>query len=180
MTTLTQQLPLLSRFRPSATTNIDPFIRAATVIVGGAMTAVCLFAIGRALLGFAPELPHLRNVAVTLHVITVLPCVPLGMWLLLNRKGTPMHKQLGKLWVLLMVITATTTLFIRDGMEMSWIHIFVPLTYRAVWALVSSARKGDMRKHKNEIYGLFFGSLMIPGVWAFLGDYRLMGVMLYG
>ena len=160
--------------------DIGPFTRTMTAVIGGAMTAICLFAIGRALFGFAPNLPHLKNVAVTLHVVTVLPCVPLGMYLLLAKKGTPRHKQLGKLWVALMVITATSTLFIRPNMEMSWIHIFVPVTYRAAWSIVASARRHDMKKHKSEILGLFFGALMIPGVWAFLGEYRLMGVMLYG
>ena len=144
------------------------------------MSAVCLFAISKALVGFAPELPHLKNIAVVFHVTTVLPCVPLGAYLLLAPKGTPRHKQLGKLWVALMLITATSTLFIHDGMRLSWIHIFVPITYRAAWAIVSSARKGDINTHRKEIVGLFLGALMIPGVVAFALPGRLMNVILFG
>ena len=103
-----------------------------------------------------------------------------GAYLLLAPKGTPIHKQLGKLWVALMVITATSTLFIHDGMQLTWIHIFVPITYRAAWAIVSSARKGDITTHRKEIVGLFLGALLIPGVVAFALPGRLMNVMLFG
>ncbi|MBY6127668.1 hypothetical protein KUW15_02950 [Qipengyuania aquimaris] len=167
-------------FRRSGPMDITPITRALVIGVGGAMTAVCIFAIARALLGFTPDLPHLSNVAVAFHVTTVLPCVPLGVYLLLARKGTPRHKQLGKLWIVLMVITATSTLFIHDGMRLSWIHIFVPITYRAAWLIVSSARKGDLVTHRKEIIGLFFGALMIPGIAAIALPGRLMNVMLFG
>ena len=137
-------------------------------------------ATARALLGQTPDLPHLQNIAVAVHVTTVLPCVPLGLYLLLAPKGTALHRQLGKLWVALMVVTATATLFIYNGTHFSWIHIFVPVTYRAAWLIVAKARRGDIRGHRNEIVGLFLGALMIPGVWAFLGEGRLMNVMLLG
>jgi len=114
------------------------------------------------------------------HVSTVIPCVPLGLYLLIAPKGTRMHKQLGKLWVALMVITATSTLFIHGGLHFSWIHIFVPFTYRASWLVVRKARAGDIAGHKKEIVSLFLGALMIPGIAAFLIPGRLMNVMLLG
>lgn len=166
--------------RPAGALDLAPLTRALVIIAGGGMTALCLYAVGRALLGLSPDLPHLANVAVVFHVATVLPCVPLGLYLLLATKGTRMHKQLGKLWVALMVVTATSTLFIRDGMELSWIHIFVPVTYRAAWLIVRKARQGNIKGHRNEIVGLYLGALMIPGVWAFLDKYRLMSVMAFG
>lgn len=166
--------------RPAGALDLNPLVRAMVIVSGTVMTALSLYAIGRAVLGYTPELSHLRNVAVAVHVTTVLPCVPLGLFLLLAPKGTPMHKQLGKLWVVLMVITATATLFIYNGTQFSWIHIFVPVTYRAAWLIVSKARKGDIKGHRNEIVGLFLGALMIPGVWAFIGEGRLMNTMLLG
>lgn len=166
--------------RRSGPMDLTPLTRSLVIVVGGAMSALCLFAIGRALLGMTPDLPHLKNIAVAFHVTTVLPCLPLGIYLLLAKKGTARHKQLGKLWIVLMVITATSTLFIHEGMRLSWIHIFVPLTYRASWLIVSSARKGDLARHRKEILGLFFGALMIPGIAAFLLPGRLMNVMTIG
>ena len=166
--------------RPAGPLDLNPLTRGIVILAGTAMTAICLFALARAALGLTPELLHLRNAAIVIHVGTVLPCVPLGLYLLLAPKGTPLHKQLGKLWVALMVVTATATLFIHDGMQFSWIHIFVPLTYRASWLIVAKARKGDIKGHRNEIVGLFLGALMIPGIWAFLGEGRLMNTMLLG
>lgn len=166
--------------RPAGAMNLGPVTRALVLVSGTTMTAVCVLAVMRAMLGLAPDLPHLGNAAVMLHVSTVIPCVPLGLYLLLAPKGTPMHKQLGKLWIALMVITATSTLFIHDGMALTWIHIFVPLTYRAAWLTVRKARRGDIRGHRAEIVSLFLTALMIPGIFAIILPGRLMNVMLFG
>ena len=171
----------LKRFNePSGLMQLGALTRALVLFSGVMMTSLCVIAIARAMFGMAGDLPHLGNAAVIFHVVTVIPCVPLGLYLLIARKGTVMHKSLGKLWVALMVITATSTLFIREGMELSWIHIFVPITYRASWIIVTSARKGDIKRHKSEIVSLFLGALMIPGLVAILLPGRLMNVMLFG
>lgn len=171
----------LERFnRPAGVMNMGPVTRTLVLVSGTAMSAVCFLALLRAVLGFAPDLPHLGNIAVMLHVTTVIPCVPLGLYLLLAPKGTPLHRQLGKLWIALMVITATSTLFIHEGMALSWIHVFVPVTYRAAWLTVRKAQRGDIRGHKAEIVSLFLTALMIPGVFAFILPGRLMNMMLLG
>ena len=183
MTTATFPNPLASfrRFnQPAGAMDLGPVTRAIVIIAGTAMSAVSVLAILRALFGFAPDLPHLGNAAVMFHVATVIPCVPLGLYLLAAPKGTRMHKQLGKLWIALMVVTATSTLFIHEGMALSWIHLFVPLTYRAAWLSVRKARRGDIKGHKAEIVSLFLTALMIPGIFAFALPGRLMNVMLLG
>lgn len=166
--------------RPAGALDLTPLTKGLILVSGTLMSAVCVIAVIKAVLGLTPDLPHLTNIAVMFHVSTVIPCVPLGLYLLLAPKGTPMHKQLGKLWVALMVVTATSTLFIHDGMALSWIHIFVPFTYRASWKLISTARAGDIKAHRNEIVSLFLGALMIPGIFAFILEGRLMNVMLFG
>lgn len=182
MTTLKIANPLDTFKRinqPKGVMQLGLITRATVLFAGTVMTGVCALAIMRALLGFAPDLPHLGNAAVAFHVATVIPCVPLGLYLLVARKGDAAHKALGKLWVALMVVTATSTLFIHEGMALSWIHIFVPITYRAAWIIITSARKGDIKRHKSEIVSLFLGALMIPGVFAFILPGRLMNVMLF-
>lgn len=166
--------------RPAGALDLGPLTRGLVIVSGTLMTLICAFAIGRAALGLSGELPHLRHFVIMFHVSTVIPCVPLGLYLLLAPKGTPMHKQLGKLWVALMVVTALSTLFIRPGMELNWIHIFVPITLRAAYLIVAKARRGDMKGHRNEIVSLYLGALMIPGVWAFIIEGRLMNAMLLG
>jgi uncharacterized membrane protein len=165
--------------RRSGPMDLTPLMRTLVLVIGGGMSAICLIAIGRGLLGMTPELPHLRNAALVFHIATVVPCVPLGAYLLLAPKGTQTHKQLGKIWVLLMVTTATSSLFLYEGMKLTWIHIFVPVTYRAAWLIVSTARKGDIARHRKEILGLYFGALMIPGIAAFVIPNRLMNALLF-
>lgn len=182
MTTLT-----LNPFKTSARNHgasspldLNPLIKWLVISAGTLMTALCAAAIIKAMLGLSGELPHLRSFIIVFHVVTVLPCVPLGLYLLITRKGTSLHKQLGKLWVALMVITALSTLFIRPGMEMTWIHIFVPITLRASYLIITKARKGDIKGHRNEIVSLYLGALMLPGIAAFVIPGRLMNVMLFG
>ena len=45
------------------------------------------------------------------HLITVIPCVFLGAYGLFGRKGTSIHRTLGKVYMVLMLITAIITLF---------------------------------------------------------------------
>lgn len=166
--------------RPAGALDLNPLIRGLVILSGTFMTTLCIIALGRYGLGYSGEIPHLQNLVVVFHVATVLPCLPLGLYLLLAPKGTPMHKQLGKLWVMLMVVTALSTVFIRPNMELSWIHIFVPITLRAAYLIIAKARRGDIKGHRNEIVSLYLGALMIPGVWAFVIEGRLMNAMLFG
>ena len=159
--------------------DLGPITRAIIAVVGSAMSVLCLYAVARGVLGLTPELPHLRHFAVVLHVGTVLPAIPLGLYVMLTRKGTKRHKQLGKLWVALMLATATSAIFIQTGGSFSWIHIFVPLTFWNAWKIVSTARRGDIRAHKRELVGMYLFALMIPGIAAMAIPGRLMNVLLF-
>lgn len=157
-----------------------PVLRGVILIAGLSMTALAAFATLRGITGIAPMHPNIRHLAVALHVTTVLPAIPLGAYLLLARKGTDLHKLLGRVWIGLMVTTALIALFIRPGGSFSWIHLFVPLVLYTSWKVVSSARSGDMPTHRKEIVGLYLGALMIPGIFAFLVPGRLMNVWTFG
>ncbi len=158
--------------------DIGPITRIAVMLVGGVLSVLSLIAIARGLLGFAPDHPNIRELAILIHVSTVLPAIPLGAYLLLAPKGGKRHKQLGKLWLALMVATASAAIFIKTSGSFSFIHIFIPLTYIASYKVISSARRGDMKTHKKEILGLYLGALMIPGAVAFALPGRLMNVWL--
>jgi len=144
-----------------------------------AMTAICFFAITRWLTGFAPDHYSTGNIPIIIHVATVIPAVPLGGYLLLAPKGTPLHKMLGKIWICLMLITAVSITFVRGGTDFSWIHIFVPITLHGAWQAVTSARAGNIAAHKKHLVGMYLGALMIPGLFSFMPT-RLMGAWLFG
>ena len=159
---------------------IGPIARAMVSVAGFTMTFFCVLAIGRGLLGFVPNLHHFDKLPVLIHVATVLPCIPLGLYILLARKGTPRHRMLGKIWLLLMLITATSAIFIQSTGGFSPIHIFIPITFHAAWKTIATARKGDIAGHKKHLVLTYLTALMIPGIAAFAIPGRLMNVLLLG
>ncbi len=181
MTALANPDAALRPLRPASGFDLGPLGRAATGLVGVGFTSACLLAAIRFAAGIAPSHPNSVNLAVIVHVATVLPAVPLGAWLMLSRKGTPRHKQLGKLWLALMVLTALSALFIRqvNGGQFSPIHLFVPLTLHGAWKAIATARRGDIAAHKKGLVGMYLGALTIPGLFAFMPG-RLMGTWLLG
>lgn len=181
MTAITAAQPFASRTARPTGFDLAPATRALIGMVGAGLTALSAVALVRLGAGYAPAHSGLKDLAVLVHVTSVVPAVPLGAWMMLARKGTPRHKSLGKVWVLLMVLTALSALFIRtaNGGEFSFIHLFVPLTLHGAWKTISTARRGDIAAHKRALVQMYLGALVIPGLFAFLPD-RMMGMGLFG
>lgn len=177
-------LPFAASPRRSGTAHdLAPRLRWIVAFIAAAMSTAAIVALFRGLSGMAPYHPNVRELAIVIHVASVLPAIPLGGWLLLSRKGGPMHKSLGRVWVGLMVTTALAAIFIGQGgaaLHISPIQIFVPLTLIASWKLVAAARLGDMTTHRREVLVLFLGALTIPGLVAFLMPGRMMATWLWG
>ena len=178
MTTLSLPFTTSSDARPGF--DIGPGARTLVSIACFTMCFFVVIALGRAAFGLVDNLHHYAKLPVIIHVATVLPAVPLGGFLLLARKGTKMHKQLGKLWLVLMLVTATSAIFIQSSGGFSFIHIFVPITFHAAWKTIATARKGDIAGHKKHLTITYLTALMIPGIVAFALPGRLMNMMLLG
>ncbi|WP_298765204.1 DUF2306 domain-containing protein [uncultured Polaribacter sp.] len=107
------------------------------------------------------------------HLITVLPCVLIGALLLLIKKGTKLHKNMGKLYMILMLITAFITLFMKAQVgpkflnHFGWIHLFSVLTFYSIPTAFFAARKGDIKTHKRKMILLYFGAIVIAGAFTF-------------
>jgi uncharacterized membrane protein len=127
----------------------------------------------------SPPLP------VLLHLATVLPAIPLGIYILLRRKGDRLHKMLGRIWMGLMLFTGIDTLFIHSinhsgqFFGLSPIHIFSFLTLWSVPFSVINAMRGNIEAHRRSVAGLFIGGLVIAGVTAFLPG-RFMWLWVFG
>ncbi len=144
--------------------------RIALAAGGGALLALALFAIGRSAMGLAPPTPWARDAALLIHLATVIPAIPLGLYVFVSRKGGARHKLLGKIWLGLMGATAIATLFIRniESGGFSWIHLFSVLTLIAIPKAILTARRGQIAKHKSHLLGLFVGALLVAGAASFL------------
>lgn len=103
------------------------------------------------------------------HLFTVLPCVPIGAYLLIAKKGGPFHRKLGMVYMALMMITASISLFMPALVgpqflgHFGWIHLFSILTFWTVPTALISAKKRRITSHKRKMLLLYFGALVIAG-----------------
>ncbi len=120
--------------------------------------------------------------AIIAHTAFAFLALGLGIAMLMRKKGTPSHKVIGRIFVLAMALAAITSLFIKglNGDNYSFIHLFVPLTFYAIWELFYYVRKGNIKKHEKAVKGLFFGALLIPGLLSFLPGRLMWNVFLGG
>lgn len=121
--------------------------------------------------------------AIQLHAATAIAAVVLGAGILWRRKGTALHRALGRLWVALMVVTATAALFINEiGMigPFSPIHLFSLFTYVSLFnGLKAVLVDRDIRRHRAEMQGLYLGALVLAGAFTLLPG-RRMHMVLFG
>lgn len=107
------------------------------------------------------------------HLATVIPCFVIGTILLLIKKGTPIHKNFGRVYMILMMITAIITLFmpaqvgLRILNHFGWIHTFSFLTIYTVPTAYSAIKKGNVKVHKRKMIILYFGAILIAGGFTF-------------
>lgn len=120
-------------------------------------------------------------IAVQFHVATVLPAAVLGAMLLARRKGTPAHRLLGKIWLVLMVMTSFSTFFIHD---LKTVGNFSPIHLLSIYVIVGSipairaARRGDIRAHRAQVAGMYFGGIVVAGLFT-LVPHRVMGAIIF-
>jgi len=107
------------------------------------------------------------------HLATVLPCFLIGTYLLLTKKGTKTHKILGRIYMVLMMITAIVTLFMPAHVgprilgHFGWIHTFSFLTIYTVPTAYWAIKKGDVKSHKRKMIILYFGAIILAGGFTF-------------
>ncbi|GAC1040516.1 DUF2306 domain-containing protein [Rhizobium sp. No.120] len=109
--------------------------------------------------------------AIQIHVVAVVPAALLGAYLLARPKGTPRHRQLGKIWLVLMVVTALSSFFIHQinmFYGLSPIHLLSVLVLFGCWGAIANARKHNIDAHKRIVRGLYFGGIVGAGAFTFL------------
>ncbi|MGR4843582.1 DUF2306 domain-containing protein [Rhizobium laguerreae] len=119
--------------------------------------------------------------AVQIHVAAVTPAALLGAYILLRPKGTPLHRLLGRIWMALMIVTAMSSFFIHEldlFYGFSPIHLLSIATLFGSWNAIAAARRGDIRLHKRIVTGLYFGGIVLAGLFTFLPG-RIMHTVIF-
>ncbi len=110
-------------------------------------------------------------IPIQIHVAAVIPAAVLGACLLVNPKGTPRHRLLGKVWLVLMAITALSSFFIHQikmFYGFSPIHLLSIFVLSGCWGAVANARRHNIEAHKRIVRSLYFGGIVGAGVFTFL------------
>lgn len=108
------------------------------------------------------------------HLATVVPCFFIGTILLIIKKGTPIHRSLGKIYMVLMLVTALITLFMQAHVgprilnHFGWIHLFSFLTLYTVPKSYLALKRHDIKSHKRGMIILYFGAIIIAGGFTFV------------
>ena len=115
-----------------------------------------------------------------LHLATVVPAFFVGTYILINQKGTPTHRTLGKLFMILMLSTAFISLFMsacsgtRILGHFGFNHLFVIPVAIFIPRAYFAARRGDLKTHKGSVIGVYVGALLIAGAVAIFTPGRLI------
>jgi uncharacterized membrane protein len=120
-----------------------------------------------------------------LHLATVVPAFGIGAFQLLRRKGTPSHKLLGKIYMVLMLATALITLAMPAQVgpqflnHFGFIHTFSFLALFSIPIAYFAARRGDINVHRAAMISLYVGGILIAGAFAFSPG-RMLHEWLFG
>lgn len=111
------------------------------------------------------------------HVATAGAALVLGGIALASRKGTRLHRLLGRLWVGLMLVTALVSFGIQTRGHFSAIHILSVITLVGVSAAVFAAARGRINAHRRGMQATYI-SLAIAGAFTLLPG-RLLGDLVW-
>ena len=146
-------------------------IAAATALLTATLTALSF--------GPAPDThPEPLSLPLIIHLATVLPALPLGAYLLARRKGDSLHRMLGRIWAVLMIVTAISSFWLRSNGSLSFIHIFSVITLISIPLSIMHIRRGNVARHRGSMTGVYIG-LVVAGAFAFLPG-RLLSSWLFG
>jgi uncharacterized membrane protein len=112
---------------------------------------------------------------IQIHVAAAMISVCLGPFALYRQRRDLIHKTLGYIWVLAMLVVATTAFFIHSFAVLgpfSPLHGFALLTFWSLWQGIRHIRLGQIRAHRATMRGLYWFGLIIAGLANFMPDRR--------
>lgn len=126
-----------------------------------------------------------QGTLIYLHLATVMPALFIGTYLMVNSKGTPRHRALGKAYMSLLLVTAIVSLFLRAQVgpkflgHFGYIHLLSFLTLYAVPMAYYSARTRNVRRHRRLMVLTYVGAIVIAGLFAFLTPGRVLYKLMF-
>ncbi|HJV51843.1 DUF2306 domain-containing protein [Noviherbaspirillum sp.] len=109
---------------------------------------------------------------ILIHMLTATGAIAIGGLTFTLKKGTPLHRLFGRLWVGLMLSAALVSFGIQNSGHFSWIHLLSIFTLVSVSAAVYAAVKGRIDVHRRGMTHAYI-ALLVAGAFTFLPQRRL-------
>ena len=125
---------------------------------------------------------------IAVHLSAALGAVAIGPVALWSRLGhaqrTRLHRAFGYAWVTLMLVTATSALFIRDDgppniAGYTPIHLLVPVTYVSIFLGLRFMLRGNLIAHRYTMIFTYVGACLVAGAFTLLPG-RYLGQLVWG
>ncbi|MET4144309.1 DUF2306 domain-containing protein [Arthrobacter sp. UYCo732] len=108
---------------------------------------------------------------IAVHAVAAGYTLLFGAFQLLRKKGGPLHRVIGRIWVAAIYIVAITSFWVRTlNGGFSWLHALSVLTLLTVTMGLVAAIRGSIPSHKAFMMGSYFGVL-----GAFIGVIAVPG-----
>jgi uncharacterized membrane protein len=120
--------------------------------------------------------------AIQLHAFAAMTAFALGVVQLSAPKGTLPHRTLGWIWVVLMTVVSLSSFWIhqlRLWGPWSPIHLISIFTLVTLPLAVWAAHRHAIERHRRAMTGLFFGALVIAGIFTLVPG-RIMHAVVLG
>jgi uncharacterized membrane protein len=120
--------------------------------------------------------------AIKLHAFAAMTAFALGIVQLTAPKGTIPHRTIGWVWVLLMLAVSISAFWIHElRLWGPWspIHLLAIFTLITLPIAVLQARRHRVAQHRLAMISIFFGALVIAGLFTFVPG-RIMHAVAFG
>lgn len=122
----------------------------------------------------------LSSPVIQLHAWSAVAALVLGTLVLFLRKGTSLHKALGRIWLALMAVVALSSFFITEVRMFgpySLIHALSVWTLIAMGLGVGYARRRNIKAHRATMISIYAGALILAGAFTLLPGRRMHAVV---
>jgi len=119
---------------------------------------------------------------IIIHLYAAIAALIVGITVLFLRKGTVLHRSLGRVWVVVMFVAAGSSFWIQEigGIAgFSWIHLLSVWTLFSLGYAVYFIRNGRVTEHRKAMVSTFLG-LTIAGLLALFPGRRLATLIFGG
>jgi|TARA_B110000908_G_scaffold5444_1_gene6925 uncharacterized membrane protein len=120
-----------------------------------------------------------------MHLGAIAPAFLMATFMMVTKKGTEVHKLIGRIYMVLMLFTAMVTLLMSAQVgprlfnHFGFIHLLSVLVLYCVPSAYWAIKNGNVKRHKWSMIGLYIGGLIVAGGFTLMPG-RMLGNVLFG